>query len=150
MYTGEVSDAWLLDPGQGAEGYIPRFAPDPSSALYAALCAHDGDSCTFPTLVVLEETLACDGIECEIGEVTTVQMVDGDKTVYFTYQRHVCVKNLLWPNGRVTKYTRTQAPAGPLAQCANPLAEAAEPTCCQADNPTTVRATHLVDDLCFL
>jgi hypothetical protein len=136
VLTGRKSAAWLLDE---QEHYRGRFEPTPgSSALYEALCGVDQyGTCTWPAEVKLTENLPCDGEECDVDEVTTVKMVQGDTVMYYTARRQICVREALF-NGAVSKNARTQAPAKVHSQCANPQLPQAGATCCKMDDDTEV------------
>lgn len=47
-----------------------RFVLDPtSSALYQKLCAPENGVCTYPSVVTLDENLACSGKECNVDTI---------------------------------------------------------------------------------
>ena len=114
-----------------------RLAPDPaSSALYAALCAAaaaagsgGGSSCSFPAEVVLPDTLACDGVECDVDEPGLVELADGAGGVgYYEFVRRSCVALAFYPDA-------TEVKAGwSLRSCADPAAPAAAAACCAIDS----------------
>ena len=129
----------------------PRFIPKKTSALYKALCARGSEldsNCTFPSEVVLTDSLSCDGQECEIDHIRMVTIEQHDQKHYFTYEPPACV-TLTWFEGgmltRMDEYSSASQSSEVdcrqgCSQCANPKSfSAAGAYCCNADNNVIVR-----------
>ena len=129
MYGKEVDDE--IKSGVARK----HFAPDQqSSQLYAALCSSSSSSnkCTFPSAVVLEQDIACDGAgECLAETLHAVQIVDivTGATGFYTYVEPPCV-HLQFFDGKVAKF-------GAVQTCANPnLASTIGARCCKPYDTT--------------
>jgi hypothetical protein len=120
-----------------------RFSPSPkTSELYQQLCApqHQGGNCTFPTEVVLPESLPCHGHECEIQRVRSVRIVNADNTadpMYYEFMPPACIRLAFFAGGRFTKMTRNERNSltgeeSPVHyfQCADPTTAVAGTACC--------------------
>lgn len=71
--------------------------PD-SSNLYAALdCQESGLSCEYSPVIVLDDNLACVGIECDIDTVRVVQVGAG---IFYEYIQVPCVKMTFYEDAK--------------------------------------------------
>lgn len=119
---------------------ILRLGLDPSSPLYAKLCAPDaGGTCTFPTKVVLDENLAYDSTaahaldEYNVDTLRTVQVQSGSAPVYYEYLRPPCVNQNFFNDGRkVVAGTIGGDAVVHDAMCADPRVSHASEACCTA------------------
>ena len=135
VFSGDTSiEGPDIDAGVGDMGRRPRFEPSRAdSALYQKLCAPDGSGrCTFPSEVVLSETLVCHGQECDAGRVQTVKITGIDNvTKYFTYVHVPCVSLAFHgSDAKRVMHGRNRM------QCAEPRAAVAGAVCCEIANPT--------------
>jgi uncharacterized protein (DUF1501 family)/uncharacterized protein (DUF1800 family) len=95
-----------------------------SSSLYQALCTPSSGSCTYPSVVLLDSNLVCDGLECSLDTVQIVQV----GTVFYEYIRIPCVEQPFFMEGaKVTGVTRDSKPV-----CTHPLLPVAAEACCDA------------------
>ena len=95
--------------------FVPSVA---DSALFAALCEADSGSgeCTFPSTVVLADTLACNGnVECNADTLHAIKLVDPitSTVVYYEYTDPPCVRLAFFDDGQATQYAWEK-------QCTNP------------------------------
>ena len=109
-----------------------------SSALYRALCADPADEalvagapsrkqCTFPDEITLSSNLACDGAECRVDTLRTVQLTSGSNvTYYYEYVPVACVELTFFEN---PTYNRDRW----WRYCVDPATTSAGATCCPAD-----------------
>eukprot|EP00808_Paulinella_micropora_P031318 g22050.t1 len=123
---GEEYDDAAPDSPIGLRG---RFAPNPAtSSLYAQLCSRNiaSGACTFPAQVLLAHNLACDGEECDAGEVRTVKISDAatGNVMYYTYWRTPCVRMTFFSQGKVLQQWNRK-------QCGDSTAAIGGPLCCQ-------------------
>jgi uncharacterized protein (DUF1501 family)/uncharacterized protein (DUF1800 family) len=139
VYSGKVSLEKLEDPaGRGYANAFQRgrFAPSPaSSKLYQALCQRTNgptSPCRFPGEVILTSNIPCHGSqECNAEDIRTVQMVDGNVTVYYSYKKIPCVRLTMFNEGQVTKYSSQQ-------QCSNVHSPVAGAACCMQSNKKVI------------
>jgi len=105
---------------------LGHFTPSSSSSLlYLKLCQPDENArCTFPGAVTLDHDLVCDGVECEVDEVLSVKVVDGDQEVFYTYEAPPCVFLSAF-EGKEKGYAWR-------SHCANPESATAGVECCAA------------------
>jgi len=107
---------------------------DPTSQLYAKLSAE------VPKLkIVLDQTLACTGIECSINAIRTLK-VGG---IYYEYIRTPCVNKAFYDEAR----TIVRRENGDNAMCADPLMASATAACC-GDSATWSEAVSSVEPRC--
>ena len=70
-----------------------------SLPLYAKLCHADGEDCTFPAKVVLDENLVYtdadkSGAEYAVDTIRTVRLnVGSSKSIWYEYVRQPCVEH---------------------------------------------------------
>ena len=67
--------------------YISRFSLPTNSPLYNKLCNKSGEKCQYKSKVVLDQDLACEGIECDVETLRIFQVEPG---VYYEYLRMPC------------------------------------------------------------
>jgi uncharacterized protein (DUF1800 family) len=95
---------------------------NPSSALYKILCAQNNGMCTYPILVVLEENLPCDGIECQLDKVQVLN-IGG---LFYEYVRVPCVEQSFYQHPqRIANWNQEFEP-----MCASPNLPTAASACC--------------------
>lgn len=138
MFTGGSSiEGKIMDAEDPKNvGFRGRFSPSPSSALYQKLCQPDvSGKCTFPTEVVLDSNLPCDGKECDAGRVISVKIFDAvaNLTKYYTYISTPCVRLTFYNEGKITSSSTSK-------QCTNPIYTVGTPVCCN------VTATRVFDN----
>ena len=93
------------------------------SSLYAKLCnPSQSGACAYPSVVVLDSNLACNGLECSIDTVQVLQV----GSVFYEYIRVPCVEQPFFMNGiKISGKWRDSTPI-----CTNPLLPVASETCC--------------------
>ena len=104
VYTGYSSDEGDLVDSENPATFSgrPRFAPALDSPLFNALCGSlVSGHCSYPTEVVLTETLPCTGDECNAQEVLSVKIARGTLVGYYTYVPMPCVRLTFFNNGKV-------------------------------------------------
>lgn len=107
---------------------------DPTSQLYAKL------SFEVPKLkIVLDQTLACTGLECSINAIRTLK-VGG---IYYEYIRTPCVNKAFYDEAR----TIVRRENGDNAMCADPLMASAT-AACRGDSATWSEAVSSVEPRC--
>ena len=95
-----------------------------SSALYHALCRPDGTGqCQYASHVELNETLQCDGVECDVDTVRVVNV----SNAFYEFVRPACAELAFYENGRKVSERDTQE-----AMCAHPETIIASEACCDA------------------
>jgi hypothetical protein len=140
--TGEVSmEGQSYDNAGDVKKKRGRFKPNAdTSSLYAKLCArpHSGAPCAYPSEVVLDENVACDGMECSVDRIRVVQMDDGNQAspLYYHFIPSSCVKYTFFDNtpgdgtkANVLGKTIVSQPRN-YKQCANPSLPVAGIGCC--------------------
>ena len=111
----------LSDPESWTDSMVTkRLSLDKSSNLYKTLCKLSGDVCSHPAIVVLQSSIACTGVECEIDEPRIVE-VSG---VYYEFTRLPCVEQAYYNNP-----TMMTSPWG-WALCADRRMAAGSIACC--------------------
>ena len=135
-YTGETSTEGVEYDILWSRPERPRFAPSNTSNLFKALCKRDSRTgkCTFPSLVVLPETLPCHGTqECNAENVRVVKIVNGNQFGYFTHLPPACAR-LTFFNGVMIYMPEQWAKYGP-PQCTDPTSTVvAGAACCDPLN----------------
>ena len=133
-YTGANSDEHYDFDSNWFTPERPRFTPANTSSLFKALCKRNSKTkeCTFPSLVVLPETLPCDGPqECKAETVRVVKIVDGDNIGYFTHISPSCAR-LTFFKGAMTYVPEPWAWSG-APQCTDPTStKVASVACCES------------------
>ena len=131
-YTGEISTEGVEFDVLWSDPERPRFVPSNTSSLFKALCKRDSKTgkCTFPSLVVLPETLPCHGTqECNAENVRVVKIVNGNQFGYFTLLPPACAR-LTFFNGVMTYTSEFWNKYGP-PQCTDPTSTVvASAACC--------------------
>ena len=98
--TGDVSlETKSYDNAGNVKNLRGRFKPNAgTSLLYTKLCARPGPGapCNYPSEVILDENIACDGMECSVDRIRVIQMDDGqqESPVYYLHSAP-CVKYIL-------------------------------------------------------
>ena len=87
----------------------------------------DGQACAFPSEVVIDTNLPCDGDECEVETVRVVELyarsADGSivETLWFEYLQLPCVELTFFGDGRHVEYgTSKKNNADWMLMCADP------------------------------
>ena len=105
--------------------------PDPTrSLLHETLCKSSvgTGNCTYPNEVILERTLDCTGLECQIDAARMVELAEG---VVYEYVPPPCVE-LTFFEGKIARSRK-----GDVDVCAHPRLPVAGSACCP---PGTDRA----------
>jgi len=125
----------MSDPSEFAsDDSIVRVVLGQSSKLREELCnVKPNGSCRFKNTVVLDSSVDCDGVECEIEALRVVQVADD---AFYEYVRLPCVNQVFY-NGGVKISTRY---AWDPVMCANPKLPDASEACC--DFLSSFRATR--------
>jgi uncharacterized protein (DUF1800 family)/uncharacterized protein (DUF1501 family) len=99
------------------------LALDSLSNLYGKLCSPSQlGTCSYPSVVVLDVNLPCNGFECRLDTIHVVQV----GSAFYEYVRIPCVEQSFISNGiKVIGATRSSA-----AVCANPGLSVASEACC--------------------
>lgn len=99
------------------------FKLQSGSGLYNKLCNPlQTGACSYPSVVVLDTNIPCNGLECSID---TVQVIQVD-SVFYEYIRVPCVEQPFFMNGiKVSGRWRDSTPI-----CTNPLLPVASEACC--------------------
>jgi uncharacterized protein (DUF1501 family) len=99
------------------------FKLQSASSLYNKLCNPlQTGACSYPSVVILDNNLACNGLECSIDTVQVVQV----GSVFYEYIRAPCVEQPFFMNG--TKISGRWRDSTPI--CTNPLLPVASEACC--------------------
>ena len=134
-YTGDSSAEGVQFDKIWVTSERPRFTPSNNSDLFKALCKRDSNTgkCTFPSYVVLPQTIPCLGAqECGAEHVKVVKIVDGKDVGYFTHLPPPCAR-LAFFNGVMTYQPEKYAKHGP-PQCTDPTSPVvAAPACCDPE-----------------
>jgi hypothetical protein len=116
---------WGFDPE------VRRLELAASSPLHAQLCADQGQGCTFPGKVVLDENLVCvgdayNGKEHFSTTLRTVRVQSDPFPAYYEYVRQPCVEQAFFNNTkRVKEYTRRKPLIVRNSMCADPRRDVA-------------------------
>lgn len=118
----------------------PRFVLNPvSSALYVQLCGGvvDGE-CAFPLEVTLTQNLACDGMECEVDTLRTLQVTspNGQTTMEYEYVRPPCVELSFFNDAKVAEVGRW------WGICMDPATIGAGSACCHSSQDGWYKDGH--------
>jgi len=128
---GEDPKPHLLgDPEANAwHGAAPRrVSLDLESPLAIKICnksnpSDDNEECNFLSKVVIDEDLTCEGIECDLNDVRSIEVSPG---IWYEYVRPACVHRAFYENAMsVRRMNGSQK-----YMCADPLVESASTTCC--------------------
>jgi hypothetical protein len=84
---GNEKESQLQHPHRDSQGNVLFHVLNSTSKLAAQLCQDSDGSCQFPSLVELDQTLNCDGIEC-LQDIVQVLYVHG---VYYEYIKPACI-----------------------------------------------------------
>jgi hypothetical protein len=119
----------LNDPDEWHRGAPKRLLLNStSSSLASALCSGNIASCKpDKATIVLNTDLVCDGVECDVHEPRTFQVVPG---IYFEYVRPPCVNHAFYENAKTI--FRRWSWENDQFQCGNPESLAASTVCCDA------------------
>ena len=105
-----------------------RLVLPPSSNLFKKLCAKGtSGSCSFPNVVVLENNLVCDGVECELDTIQVLKI----ENVYYEYIRIPCVELAFFNAGITTAMAES---SNARSVCANPTLPIAAEACCASSS----------------
>eukprot|EP00804_Cyclotella_cryptica_P005395 CCRYP_017085-RA/>CCRYP_017085-RA protein AED:0.06 eAED:0.06 QI:162/1/1/1/1/0.96/28/3961/2317 len=118
-----------------ADESVKRFVLSPTSSLYKKLCNADGNGvCQYSNTVLISENLPCDGKECRVDTLVTVQVAPG---VFYEYIRQPCVHMFFYEDAKkVVSGIRQVSNLGSQythTMCANPKTAAAARSCCDAE-----------------
>ena len=81
-----------------ADESVKRFVLSPTSSLYKKLCnADDNGACQYSNTVYIDENLPCDGKECRVDTLVTVQVAPG---VFYEYIRQPCVHMFFYKDAK--------------------------------------------------
>ena len=116
----------VRDPANWREDSSARLRLDPSSGLYASLCGN-GNTCDASSTVVLQSDVACNGLECDVGSVRSVQVADN---IFYEYVRPPCVHLAFYEGGR----SMSRQWEDDKVMCGNPLDNTAVLGCCDIPN----------------
>lgn len=124
---------WIKSWNPDSLGFVTLATTSP---LYQVLCAPDSDGlCQWQSETSLDENLECDGTECLVDTVHSVQVVSGDgETVYYEYKPVECVTLAFYENAKMIKAGQRNN----RLMCADPRTASAGASCCQdADSTAT-------------
>jgi uncharacterized protein (DUF1501 family) len=113
------------NPSWDGDETINRMTLSPSSNLYGLLCADNGVSCTYPSVITIANDITCYGFECDLDTVRVVQVAPN---VFYEYVRKPCVHLAFLDNAK-TVYAGSTANSF-ARMCANPSEPVATTTCC--------------------
>jgi len=100
-----------------------------SSALYKRLCnASSSGVCNFASVLVLDDDLTCDGLECLIDTVRVVKIDNVGETVFYEYVQPACVQ-LAFLDGKLASRFEDSS-----VYCLEPSTVSAAATCCPSNN----------------
>lgn len=122
-----------LQPEAPPSAAVSSLELDPAtSALHSALCArpsNDGAQCNFPSEVVLDRHLLCDGVECQVDTARVVSVYDSiaNRTVFYEYVRMPCVQLSLHEDPVMVR-------DGWKRSCVNPELAGGGAVCCTEAN----------------
>jgi len=117
--------------------FIPLTLSPSASSLHSHLCDPEGGmaggTCRFKSDVVLTANLPCYGVECTIDTIKVVQLVSGNETVYYEYERVPCVE-LTFSNVTQQRLVsgRTCGRCTKMYSCADPEAVEGGTACCSS------------------
>jgi len=128
LLGGTSSPKWQVDdPEWDGDETIKRVVLSPgSSQLYAKLCNTNGNTCDFPTTLVLDTNLDCDGTECNVDTVRVIQVAN----VFYEYIRQPCVQAAFYEGGKKV----IAGWNGHVNMCANPKMAVATELCCSSES----------------
>ena len=125
----------MSDPAEFAtDESIQRVVLSQSSALRAKLCgAGQNGGCLYKNTVVLDASINCSGVECDLDTVRVVQVAE---SAFYEYVQLPCVDQAFYNKGvKISPRYR-----GNNVMCGNPkVAVAAEACCDQLNSYTAVR-----------
>ena len=113
---------------------VAQFSLESASLLRAKLCAAQDGACAYPSTVVLEEDLVCEGYECDVDTVKIVEVnsTADDGTAgpfYYAYVPNACADLAFYQNPTLLRPTRGYTDDKNV-QCADPLTTNAIVACC--------------------
>lgn len=105
-----------------------RFSLQTDSPLFAKLCGtSNAASCTYPARVVLDATLICKGLECDVDTLRTVEVGNG---IFYEYVRPPCVYQAFFDDAKTVVRRNTWWDL----TCADPRGtQIASAACCLGD-----------------
>lgn len=112
---------WASDP------LAQRLKLQTGSGLLTKLCgSQDASSCAYDAKVVLDETIGCNGVECDVDTVRVVEVGNG---IFYEYVQPPCVHQAFFDNPvMVVKRWDWQD-----LTCADPRTQVASASCCNSD-----------------
>jgi hypothetical protein len=141
-YLGTNPTPRLQYVSTGVSGTPILILNSSTSALYHRLChagdmsAHVGSGCDFTNDVLLDANLPCDSLECDVETAVVVELLDGERTVYFEFLHPACTV-LTFTQGETQRLMkgRTCGLCTPTFACNVPQQPAGGTVCC--DSPTS-------------
>ena len=99
------------------------LALDSSSNLFHKLCMPSQlGACSYPSVVILDDNLPCNGLECKLDTVHVIQV----GSAFYEYIRIPCVEQSFFMNGiKIAGNSRSST-----AICTNPALAVASEACC--------------------
>lgn len=98
--------------------------PTDATSLFSKLCGSLNPArCSFASRVILDQDIACSGVECSIDTIRTVAVADG---IFYEYVRPPCVYQGFFDGGK----TVVRREITWDLTCADPRTEMASAACC--------------------
>jgi hypothetical protein len=135
---GADSSPQLLDDPDEWSGAAPlRVSLDSASPLAVKICNKSNPNnapCIYSVKVVLDEDLACGGVECNLNDVRTIELEPG---IWYEYVRPPCVHRAFYEDPKSIRRDY----GSDKYMCGDPLIETASTTCCEegTDSNTNTR-----------
>ena len=128
-----------LSKGRQNVGDFGHIDLAPAGSLYQRLCQPDesGD-CTFPSEIVLDVNVLCNGLECTIEDVQQVRVATETEAVFYEYVPAPCVDMTFYPNPM-------QLNKGWNIMCADPRSAAGSIVCCNEAGTTNTPGLALCE-----
>ena len=129
---GSDPSTTLLNDPQEWKGIAPnRLSLDSTSQLAAKICneQHENSPCRFATQFVLDETVSCTGVECDIDEFRVIEAAPG---TYYEYVRQPCVNRAFYKDAKTIRRDWSSD----HYMCGEPSTTTASATCCDIGETT--------------
>jgi hypothetical protein len=101
LITKRVPEIYI-DPSEWATDPLTKrlkVVGNNGSSLFSKLCgSHNSAACTRKTMVILDEDVTCNGVECSLDTVRVVEVSDG---VYYEYVQQQCVYEAFFQNPKM-------------------------------------------------
>lgn len=111
----------LKDPHNSSDIHIPVLSDQ--SRLRSRLCDAIDGQCQYPPTVTIDNTISCEGVECNFDEIRVIQV---SENVYYEYVRPPCVHSTFFSRGHLAARSKPED----TSVCVDEAEAVASAACC--------------------